>query len=34
MEKNHATDWKTPYFEYLRNGQVRGRNITNEKQLQ
>jgi hypothetical protein len=30
-EENHATDWRTPYFEYLRNGQVRGENITNKK---
>jgi hypothetical protein len=33
-EENHATDWRTPYFEYLRNRQVHGKNITNEKQLQ
>ena len=34
IEKNHTTYWKTPYFEYLRNGQVLGENIMNEKQLQ
>ena len=33
-EENHTTDWRTPYFEYLRNGQVRGENITDKKQLQ
>jgi hypothetical protein len=33
-EINHATDLRTSYFEYLRNGQVRRENITNEKQLQ
>jgi hypothetical protein len=33
-DDNHATDWRTPYFEYLKNRQVRGENITNEKQLQ
>jgi hypothetical protein len=33
-EENHAMDWRTSYFDYLRNGQVRGKNITNEKQLQ
>ena len=33
-EENHATDWRTPYFEYMRNWQVCGETITNEKQLQ
>ena len=30
-EENNATDWRTSYFEYLRNGQVLGENITDGK---
>ena len=28
-EENYATDWRTPYFKYFRNGQVIGENTTN-----
>ena len=33
-EENNATYWRIPYFEYLRNRQVLGENITDEKELQ